>query len=166
MELVYDGHFYDLNSDKDLGKITAENTIPDQGQAYAHFDVKLLLKNIPSGVDDYGAWVVIDTDKGTFISDWYKVSSWKSYDGFLIQGDFLDPTGKDIATLTDIRNDNGIFYIQHTINDITNITYEKATMYYSKYTKWRDYMLNGGVISPLICLYQVLVPPANFRKVA
>lgn len=112
---------------------TASYTNIDQGSNFAHIDTKSLANNFSN--NNLKAWVALDTSKGRFVSDSHSIGEWKdpsSYSGgsdqFFMSGAFYDLDGNKITTITDARQENGIFYMQHTFGSIT-VNFDKATMF-------------------------------------
>ena len=145
---------------KGLAFIPDPNKIPattsytdiDQGASYAHIDAKRLADNFSN--NDLEAWVVLYTPQGRFVSDWHKIGEWKdpsSYwngaSNFFMTGAFYDLDGNKITTITDVRQENGIFYMQHTFGSIT-VNFDKATMFVvaddAMYQKWHALTISGG----------------------
>lgn len=133
---------------------TASYTNIDQGSNYAHIDMESLANNFSN--NDLEAWVVLYTPQGRFVSDWHKISEWKdpsSYwngaSNFFMSGAFYDLDGNKITTITGARQENGVFYIQHTFGSIT-VNFDKATMFAvaddAMYQKWHALTISGGEI--------------------
>lgn len=124
----------------------------DQGANFAHIDVASLANNFSN--NDLEAWVVLYTPQGRFVSDWHKIGEWKdpsSYwngaSNFFMSGDFYDLDGNKITTVTDVRQEGGIFYMQHTFGSIT-VNFDMAAMFAvaddAMYQKWHALTISGG----------------------
>lgn len=131
---------------------TASDTNIDQGANFAHIDMESLANNFSN--NDLEAWVVLYTPQGRFVSDWHKIGEWKdpsSYwngaNNFFMIGSFYDLKGNKIETINDARQENGVFYMQHTFGSIT-VNFDKATMFAvvddAMYQKWHALTISGG----------------------
>lgn len=131
---------------------TASYTNIDQGSNFAHIDMESLANNFSN--NDLEAWVVLYTPQGRFVSDWHKIGEWKdpsSYwngaSNFFMAGAFYNLDGNKITTITDARQENGVFYMQHTFGSIT-VNFDKATMFAvvddAMYQKWHALTISGG----------------------
>lgn len=154
INLVYKGLVY-VPDPTQIPKVYSYSSI-DQGASYAHIDMATLANNYTSDYDSYEAWVVLDTPKGKFVSDWHSIGEWKdpsSYwngaNNFYMAGAFYDTNGNQVTTVKNARQENGVFYLQHTFGSIT-VDFDKATMYAvandAMYQKWHDLTIRGGEI--------------------
>lgn len=123
---------------------TASYTNIDQGSNFAHIDMESLANNFSN--NDLEAWVVLYTPQGRFVSDWHKIGEWKDPSSYMA-GAFYDLDGNKITTITDARQENGVFYMQHTFGSIT-VNFDKATMFAvvddAMYQKWHALTISGG----------------------